>query len=987
MDQRALPNTDHPASKADSEHDQGVIQPPAISLPKGGGAIRGMGEKFAANPVTGTGSMSVPIATSPGRSGFGPQLSLSYDSGSGSSPFGFGWSLSLPAITRKTDKGLPKYQDAEESDVFILSGAEDLVPVLNADGSPHEDSTTDPDHTIHRYRPRIEGLFARIERWTNRSTSEVHWRSISKDNILTLYGKDPESRIADPTDPGRVFSWLICETRDDKGNAVLYEYKREDGTGVDLARPCERNRGALDDPRRTANRYLKGIRYGNRSPLLDENGHRPRFLTEAQIQNAGWMFEVVFDYGEHDANAPTPSDEGDWGFRADPFSTHRAGFEVRTTRLCQRVLMFHHFPGEEGVGADRLVRSTDFDYSYEQDPDSSRNPVYTFLCAVTQNGYRRDGDGYLERSLPPVEFEYTQPLVQSTVEEVDPASLENLPIGTDGSAYRWTDLHGEGIPGVLTEQANTWYYKRNLSPLSDHAVELAPMERVALKPNVALAAGAQFMDLAGDGQPDLVVLDGPTPGLYEHDTEEGWQPFRPFTSRLNRNTRDPNLKLVDLDGDGHADVLITEDDAFVWHASLAEAGFGPARRVTQQLDEEKGPRLVFADGTQSVYLADLSGDGLTDLVRIRNSEVCYWPNLGYGRFGAKVTMDHAPWFDNAEQFDQKRIRLADIDGTGTTDILYLHRDGVRLYFNQSGNGWSEAQTLDVFPRVDSLVSIVPADLLGNGTACLVWSSPLTGDGRQPMRYVNLMGGQKPHLLGAPSTTSAPRPVSNTPHPPSSTCKTSATANPGSPVYRSRSMSSSASRHTTTSAAIASSPATPITTVISTARSASSVASAWWSNGTRRRSAQSQHRESPRMPRAVRLSRKRQGTRLARSRPARYRASGSLHIGLSSTSNPLSTPTAAGITSSRASAAVFPRTISCCSRTPAAMPWEASGTARPKRRSGSPARLISMNPPTYRPCTPRPGSTPAHISTAITSPTTSPVCSTRMTPATTTASPV
>ncbi|GLC97720.1 hypothetical protein Tamer19_71290 [Cupriavidus sp. TA19] len=36
---------------------------PSISLPKGGGAIRGIWEKFAANPVTGTGSMSVPIAT------------------------------------------------------------------------------------------------------------------------------------------------------------------------------------------------------------------------------------------------------------------------------------------------------------------------------------------------------------------------------------------------------------------------------------------------------------------------------------------------------------------------------------------------------------------------------------------------------------------------------------------------------------------------------------------------------------------------------------------------------------------------------------------------------------------------------------------------------------------------------------------------------------------------------------------------------------
>ncbi len=194
-------------------------------------------------------------------------------------------------------------------------------------------------------------------------------------------------------------------------------------------------------------------------------------------------------------------------------------------------------------------------------------------------------------------------------------------------------------------------------------------------------------------------------------------------------------------------MLITEDDAFVWHPSLAEEGFGPARRVAQALDEEKGPRLVFADGTQSIYLADMSGDGLTDLVRIRNGEVCYWPNLGYGRFGAKVTMDNAPWFDHPDQFDQQRIRLADIDGSGTTDIIYLHRDGVRLYFNQSGNSWSEPQHAARTSRASTTSSHrCRADLLGNGTACLVWSSPLPGDARRPMRYVDLMGGQKPHLL-------------------------------------------------------------------------------------------------------------------------------------------------------------------------------------------------------------------------------------------------
>lgn len=732
--------------KPDEQADQ-RFSPPAVSLPKGGGAIKGIGEKFAANPVTGTGSMSVPIATSPGRAGFGPQLSLTYDSGSGNGPFGFGWSLSLPSIMRKTDKGLPQYDDARESDVFILTGSEDLVPVLQSDGSRFDDNATAPGFTIRHYRPRIEGLFARIERWTRVVDGDVHWRSISKDNILTIYGKDPKSRILDPADHHRVFTWLICETRDDKGNAIVYDYKPEDGAGVDLARAHERNRGDRNDPRRATNRYLKRVRYGNRLSVLDNARQRPRSLTDDQIRDAEWMFEVVFDYGEHDADTPKPSDSGQWTFRSDPFSSYRAGFEVRTGRLCKRVLMFHHFAGEAGVERDCLVRSTDFTYSHEQDPLSANNPIYTFLLSVSQPGYKRSNGGYLKRSLPPVEYEYSQAVVQETVVEVDAASLENLPIGLDGTGYQWTDLHGEGIPGILTEQAGAWFYKRNLSPVREQRVEFAPLECVVTKPNLALAGGqTQFMDLAGDGQSDLVVLDGAMPGLYEHDEEEDWQPFRPFTSRLNRDIRDPNLRFIDLDGDGHADVLITEDDAFVWHASLAVEGFSDARRIVQQLDEEKGPRLIFADSSQSIYLADLSGDGLTQIVRIRNGEVCYWPNLGYGRFGAKVTMDGAPQFDNPEQFDHQRVRLADIDGSGTTDIIYLHRDGVRLYFNQSGNSWSEPQTLKAFPRVDDLASIQTVDLLANGTACLVWSSQLPGDVRRSMRYVNLMGGQKPHLL-------------------------------------------------------------------------------------------------------------------------------------------------------------------------------------------------------------------------------------------------
>jgi hypothetical protein len=255
-----------------------------------------------------------------------------------------------------------------------------------------------------------------------------------------------------------------------------------------------------------------------------------------------------------------------------------------------------------------------------------------------------------------------------------------------------------------------------------------------------------LLDLDGDGQLDLATLAGPTPGFYERTQDEDWEPFRPFTSLPNIPWDEPNLRFIDLNGDGHADVLITEQEVLTWYPSLAEEGFGPALQAHQPLDEEQGPRLVLANAAEGIYLTDMCGDGLTDLVRIRNGDICYWPNQGYGRFGAKVSMDHAPWFDNPDQFDQRHIRLADLDGSGTSDIVYLGRDGVRLYFNQSGNLWSGPRYLRQFPKVDNLSPVMTADLLGNGTACLVWSSPLPDEARPPMRYIDLMGGQKPHLL-------------------------------------------------------------------------------------------------------------------------------------------------------------------------------------------------------------------------------------------------
>src|SRR5262245_24395084 len=172
-----------------------------ISLPQGGGALHGMGETFSPDLHTGTGNFTVPITVPAGRNGFQPQLSLGYSTGNGNGPYGLGWNLSVPGVARQTDKGIPRYRDADPDparrDVFVLSGVEDLVPVPGgADGT-------------QRYRPRTEGSFACIEHMVGGRND--YWRVRTLDGVESRYGtayrdppdgwKDP-AVISHPADPG-----------------------------------------------------------------------------------------------------------------------------------------------------------------------------------------------------------------------------------------------------------------------------------------------------------------------------------------------------------------------------------------------------------------------------------------------------------------------------------------------------------------------------------------------------------------------------------------------------------------------------------------------------------------------------------------------------------------------------------------------------------------------------------------------------------------
>src|SRR6185503_4332588 len=114
-------NPSQPDVQGTGNEDDFSLQIPQINLPKGGGAIKSIDEKFTVNAANGGTSFSIPLPASAARHGFGPGLSVHYNSGAGIGLFGLGWNLALSSITRKTDKGLPQYDDVHDSDVYLLA--------------------------------------------------------------------------------------------------------------------------------------------------------------------------------------------------------------------------------------------------------------------------------------------------------------------------------------------------------------------------------------------------------------------------------------------------------------------------------------------------------------------------------------------------------------------------------------------------------------------------------------------------------------------------------------------------------------------------------------------------------------------------------------------------------------------------------------------------------------------------------------------------
>ena len=520
-----------------------------ITLPKGGGALHGMGEKFSPDLHTGTGNFTIPIALPAGRNGFQPQLNLVYSTGNGNGPFGLGWNLGIPGVSRKTSKGVPRYDEAK--DVFILSGAEDLVPVETLG------ATT-------RYRPRTEGLFAEI--LYHRDATNSYWEVRSKDGLKSFYGTealfgtDPAT-IANPSNRTNVFTWKLTHTEDPFENRIEYEYERD---------------SAEEGPHHWDQLYLKQIHY-------------------ADYDDAGTLKSLVSVSFEYEERRDLE------GRDLDPFSEYRSGFEIRTRKRCTRIVVRTH------AKQDEKVRTYDFIYLDQRPELKASLPInkVSLLSQIKVTGH----DGNSTETLPPLEFNYTRFMPEKR--DFFPLQGSDLPARSLANPdLEFVDLFGNGLPDLI-EMNGTVRYWRNLG---GGRFDLPRFMQDA-PAGLALAdSGVQFIDANGDGRTDLLVTTAALSGYFPLRFGGQWdrKSFQRFRQAPSFNLEDPEVKMVDLDGDGVTDAIRSGSRLECFFNDPKE-GWKDTRWVERQA-LEVFPNVNFSD--PRVKWADMTGDMLQDIALV-----------------------------------------------------------------------------------------------------------------------------------------------------------------------------------------------------------------------------------------------------------------------------------------------------------------------------------------------------------------------------------
>ena len=421
-----------------------------------------------------------------------------------------------------------------------------------------------------------------------------------------------------------------------------------------------------------SNRHIKSIKYGNNP--------------ETQ-----YAYEVIFDYGEHvsDDKIPTYKEKNPWLTRKDCFSRFNSGFEIRTKRLCRNILIFHNFlKDNEYAGGRQLVKQLKLTY---RESSTLSRLISTQIIGHRNNSFK---------AMPETTLSYSKPGTGKSrkFKQLKLTNNKTIP-GYIGGKFTPVDLDSEGLPGLFyNDNTSIEYY----SPKGEGEYHKGKSIQYANEKMFSY-----FADLEGNGKLQLVIYGSGGNGYFERNNDK-WSGFKPFQTRITGEYK--AIESVSMCGNGKKDVVLVEQNTMRIYYSDGKKGYKSSGRVSTPAGF---PCKNLSRTGGYVMFSNFYGDGLMHRVRVKNGSVEVWPSLGYGKFGKKRNIKNAPVFKGT--LDNARIHFADIDGSGTQDIIYVYSDRIEVFTNQSGNSFSDPKIIYLPEKYTDIDQINFADILGTGT--------------------------------------------------------------------------------------------------------------------------------------------------------------------------------------------------------------------------------------------------------------------------------
>ncbi len=747
--------------------DHSAVSDESIAVPQGAGKVSGMGESFSTQASTGVAVGAIEFALPAARGAAKPSLALVYSSADGHGNAGVGWKLEVPSISRQTDRGLPGYADPANGGDWIpqqdrfLIGHDELVAIclVQAGGSCARAQSGEvmPGWAAgwQYFRRRIENSFERFF-W---SPDHRTWRVQDKSGVTSEFGvpldgsNDAGALESDPANQAHIYRWSLARQFDPHGgigapvNVVVYKYLADNGVNY--------LQDVFDTPPAAS----------AAAATLDSYAHHVHLVYQA---------------------------------RPDVLTSYRSGWAMQ-----HGLRLFHVDVTSKlftGGGAREQVRR------YWASYDSTSH--VSLLTAVQLEGKCDSGNPVEDAtqllpastgcpSLPATTFSYTHsqaldasgntltpdlPGYEAFDNRVRP--LAGSPsVSIDGQAADLYDLDGDSLPDVLATtsgfgSADGAFLQGSSGTVDSFGATTIGVNGLGGDTWSSLTfknTNVSLHDLDGDGLVDLVHM--PQAQQYyiytPTQTASGWmfQGRQVATAsgqniQLNFSNDNANIKTMDVNGDGLVDLVYSTGTSYESFLALGRYAGGVDQYGNAQWTSNASATISNVPlnqcvptsstaarlGDADVRVADVNGDGLPDVVRVRSGDIRYWPGRGNGLFGIGQ-LDNCPSsvlgtgrdiaMTTPPQLTQSgaALKLEDVNGDGLADLVQVRANAIDIWLNVDGSGWTGARhtvTATIGSASNGHVRI--ADVNGSGTRDILWA-----DGGN-YRYLDFMGGQRPWLL-------------------------------------------------------------------------------------------------------------------------------------------------------------------------------------------------------------------------------------------------